>query len=387
MRFVPFLLITAVTAAPWPAAAGSPELLELTLDEVTLQGKVVARNRNFCWLMTPDGQLKRLERRDIQQIEPAGERFRGLTIIDMRNALRKEFDRSFEIETTQHYVVCAPEGKAEPFAEVFETIYRRFTVYFAARGFRLSRPEFPLVAIVFPDYKSFREHSKTVGVNARPGLKGYYLPASNRVILYDSSRNTAAGRTDQTGETPPEFRFPLSASGFPFPPAAYARIEGNLQATLIHEATHQMAFNTGLHTRIGENPIWVIEGLALSFESPGIRNRSRSYREKKINPARLAHFREFVKKRREEKSLAEFIQRDDMFRRDPYDAYGQAWALSYYLIETRSARYTRYLKKIAGRDPLEPYTAEERLDDFTDTFGRNLDLFEATWLRYFKRME
>ena len=35
---------------------------------------------------------------------------------------------------------------------------------------------------------------------------------------------------------------------------------GTLHSTIVHETTHQVAFNTGLHSRIGQTPKWVIEG-------------------------------------------------------------------------------------------------------------------------------
>ena len=44
--------------------------------------------------------------------------------------------------------------------------------------------------------------------------------------------------------------------------------------TVIHEATHQIAFNCGLHTRYADNPLWLTEGMALYFETPDLRSRS-----------------------------------------------------------------------------------------------------------------
>jgi hypothetical protein len=113
---------------------------------------------------------------------------------------------------------------------------RHVHVYFAARGFAIREPEFPLVAVVFPDREKFAEYCRSEKVNPAAGLMGYYLQSSNRVALYDTAST------------------------------------GDLDGTIIHEAVHQVAFNLGLHRRIGDNPLWVVEGLATTFEPENFRS-------------------------------------------------------------------------------------------------------------------
>ena len=366
------VFVVLLFAASAESFAAKPKLLELKLDNETVQGKIIAHNQNLCWLMERDGNLRQIELRNVTEFRTLSNGFRRMKVSEFRKQLRREYKKPYEIKSTQHYVVCATQGKAKPYAQLFETIYRTFTVHISARGFRISKPDFPLVAIVFPDFKSFREYSRKVGVRAFPGLKGYYLPTTNRVALYDDGHEEAAY----------EFN-PLPRRSLHW----HARIKGNLNETLIHEATHQVAFNVGLHSRIGKSPVWVVEGLALIFEAPGIRNRSHDEPKSRINPYRFLSFKEFVKKRRKQKSLADFIKSDTLFARSILDAYAQAWALSFYLIETRPAKYMNYLKTIAKRDPLKPYTPEERLSDFTNIFGDDLDMFETALLRYTDRLQ
>jgi hypothetical protein len=38
--------------------------------------------------------------------------------------------------------------------------------------------------------------------------------------------------------------------------------------TIIHEATHQTAFNVGVHRRFAAEPRWLVEGLATMFKPP-----------------------------------------------------------------------------------------------------------------------
>ena len=43
-------------------------------------------------------------------------------------------------------------------------------------------------------------------------------------------------------------------------------------STIVHEATHQIAFNCGLHTRLSDCPRWFSEGIAMYFETPDLRS-------------------------------------------------------------------------------------------------------------------
>lgn len=245
-----FAFVVILSAASSDLFAAKPKLLEFKLDGETVQGKMIAHNQNLCWLMERDGNLRQIELRNVTEFRTLSNGFRRMKVAELRKQLRREFKKPYEIKSTQHYVVCATQGKAKQYAQLFETIYRTFIVHMSARGFRISKPDFLLVAIVFPNFKSFREYSRKVGVRAFPGLKGYYLPMTNRVALYDDGNEDVAY----------EFH-PLPRRSLHW----YARIKGNLKETLIHEATHQVAFNVGLHSRIGESPVWVVEGLAIIF--------------------------------------------------------------------------------------------------------------------------
>ncbi|NOX55386.1 MAG: DUF1570 domain-containing protein [Planctomycetes bacterium] len=164
-------------------------------------------------------------------------------------------------------------------------------------------------------------------------------------------------------------------------------VRGEVYDTLIHEATHQFAFNMGLHSRIGQNPKWVVEGLATVLEvaGPARTKLSRSVRGR-INRERFLWFRNYARTRRPDRSLAQFLRNDRMFDTAVLDAYSQAWALSFYLMETRPRRYMDYLKAVARRNPLRSYTPEERVRDFQKAFGENLDRLEADFLRFVDRL-
>lgn len=393
-----------ILANPSQAGAAGLAVVELKTGTTAYQGKIVARNKHLCWLLDRDGQLNAVELKSVTAFREVSPRFRPLSFSDLRDKLLREFGRGYEVATTRHYLVCATGGKAAKYAELFEHIYRTFHLHFAVRGFTINEPEFPLIAIVFPERESFAAYCRRDGVNATQGLAGYYLRTSNRVALFDPGTEALSSRAKPLrlpagviGMGLPEPNQPRAdllrfAKGFGGPGGGshanvFARVEGSLRDTIIHEATHQVAFNTGLHGRVGENPQWIVEGLATVFEAPGVRDTSTgSSPESRLNRERFLWFRNFAKKRRESKSLAKFISGDNLFQSATLDAYSQAWALTFYLIETRPREYAGYLKSIASRDPVYRYTEKERLEDFQKAFGQNIDLLEANFLRHLERM-
>jgi hypothetical protein len=158
--------------------------------------------------------------------------------------------------------------------------------------------------------------------------------------------------------------------------------------TIIHETTHQVAFNVGLHSRIGQTPKWIAEGLATTFEVPAIRQRTgRRGSISRANRGRLLRFQNYVKHRHQKKSLAAFIASDAMFQTNTLDAYSQGWALTFFLLETRSRKYANYLKVIAAREPLKPYTSKQRIADFKKAFGNNLPRLEIDLIRFINRLK
>jgi hypothetical protein len=79
---------------------------------------------------------------------------------------------------------------------------------------------------------------------------------------------------------------------------------------------------------------------------------------------------------------------DEPFRRpdQAVDAYARAWALTFYLAQTRKAAFVAYLRGIARKEPLADDSPAERLRDFTDAFGATPAALEEPMLRYLARL-
>ena len=324
----------------------------------TLEGRQLYKTPQELGLLTRDGQWWRLKVDAFTQVRQISPRFRPLSDTAMRSRLTAEFDRSYEVTGTGHFLVVHPRGEARQWADQFEQLYRNFVHYFSVRGLKLSKPEFPLVAIVWRDRDAFLKAGAREGAKLPSGAVGYYSQRTNRIMLYNQS---ASHKT-------PSFRSPT-------------------MATVIHEATHQSAYNTGVHNRFGSTPRWVAEGLGTMFESPGVWDSHDHPRQKdRIDPKRLAHFRQY-KKRRQPGTMAQLVSSDRMFQQDIEGAYAESWALTLYLVETQPQRYCQFLKRTASQPDFRAYGGGQRLADFQAVFRQDLRLLDAQFLRYMDRLK
>jgi hypothetical protein len=90
---------------------------------------------------------------------------------------------------------------------------------------------------------------------------------------------------------------------------------------------------------------------------------------------------------RPEGFLETFIRDDKAFSTQMGNAYAQAWALSFWLIETRPREYAKFLQKMASPEVARQLTPESRVKLFKESFGDNLILLDAELLRYYARIK
>jgi len=341
-----------------PISAPAAEFMfRADVEGQTIEGRPLAWDAKFMRLLARDGQLHEFNPKLAENAVKTGPRFVGYTVAEMKKALVAEFGKQFDVTATQHYVVVHPSGGDE-WAGRFEDLYNRFGHYFRVRGFEIEAPPYPLVAVVHRNRAEYLRAATAGGKPMHPNTLGHYEFGSNRVFLFDA--NAKNGSPEWTEN----------------------------EATIIHEATHQMAFNTGVHRRFTLPPRWLVEGLATMFEAPGVWSERYDHtRADRVNRGRLIGFHDYVAKRRQPGSLARLLATDDAFRSDPDGAYAEAWALSFYLCETQPRLYANYLARTADRPAFSDYSAVERMADFQSFFGSDPKLFEAKFLRYMQGVE
>jgi hypothetical protein len=348
-----FLLVSTVLFSTLDAwAQGPAQFMMLThVGGEQLEGQPLTWNDEHMALMGRDGKLYEFHPKAAQGSKKTGTHFHGYSVLEMRERLRGEFDKSFDLSHSQHFVVAHPRGEWSVWADRLEALYRSFTHYMSVRGFDVDEPSVPLVAIVFRNKGDYYEHARASGTPLQEGTLGHYDPASNRIFLYDAGLETDEDWT--------------------------ASID-----TIIHEATHQTAYNVGIHRRFAEQPRWLVEGLAMMFEAKGLWDAKSSHtRKDRLNRGRLDDFR-YMLKGRSANTIPNMIASDKSFKADPAAAYAEAWTLSFFLCETRPREYCDYLAKVGSRKAFSEYSPKKRLQDFARYFGSDFKQLDADLVRF-----
>jgi hypothetical protein len=257
-----------------------------------------------------------------------------------------------------------------------ERLRRAFVNYWDRAGMELVSPEFPLVAVIFADQESYRQYSQRELGDASGSIVGYYSLETNRVTMYDLTGVQALLQAGNRRTTAADINRML----------AQPRAEP-LVATVVHEATHQIAFNCGMHARFADIPLWVSEGVALFFETPDL-SSSRGWRGiGAVNRSRLATFRQNAANGRLGK--IESLIDDDKRMRDlngGVDAYAEAWAMVYYLMRRNPKEFADYLAELSTKTPMLWDKPPARRADFTRHLGE-IDQFQADYLQFMQNVQ
>lgn len=346
-------LAMLAATSPKTVTAAPPEfMVELRLDGRSIEGMPLSADARRVRLLARDGRLWEFPPEKARDYRQTASAFQSYSISEFRAALLRELGEGFEVSGAGNYLVAHPRGRRDQWAPRFEELYRSFVHYFGVRGMRIAPPRFPLIAIVCRGRDEFQRYSaRRYGDSS--GVMGYYSIETNRIVLYDMG-----GKADS-----PDWRL-------------------NAQV-VIHEATHQTAFNTGVHNRFAPPPLWVAEGLATMFETPGVYDARRHPRlEDRVHAERLAAFRRLARPGHRPERLRAMIAADEVFRTQPEATYAEAWALSFLLVETRPRQYVEYLARTAAREPFVAVSASDRLGDFVEMFGDDWAMLEARLLRF-----
>ncbi|HVX60097.1 MAG TPA: DUF1570 domain-containing protein [Pirellulales bacterium] len=371
-----FALLLAV---PGVADAVEHVVLKREGREISIAGRLlVTAEDNGMLVLTPDGRLWSVLPEEIVEHSNDGKPMTPLSSDELGEQLLKELPAGFETYATQHYLICYNTSRvyAHWCGALFERLYKAFTNFWSRKGFELHEPEFPLVAMVFADRQSYDAFSRRELGDGAPAVIGYYNLRSNQMTMYDLTGLEALRSPGNRRGSPKQISQML------------ARPEAErMVATVIHEATHQIAFNCGLQTRFADIPLWISEGIAIYFETPDLGRSNGWSTVGAVNRGRLAGFRDYLSRGRPADSLVTLISSHERLR-DPRrnaDAYAEAWALNFFLIRQREKQYLAYLKMLSEKDPLLPDDPETRLLEFNQAFG-NLEQLDAEFLRHMSKV-
>ena len=328
-----------VAARTKPTSPNSPPLLQLKTHASEFFGLPIQWGTSEAVLLETSGRVRFVSQSDIASHQVLDRAFKPLSTLEASQSLQRELGPTFEVLVQGPYVVAAPKGQAARWRDRFQVLLAGYTRYFEVRGWPLRNPDFPLVAIVQPNRNAFQRFVATENARMPSNVVGSYFPGSNRCVLYQLD----------------------SAVGVDW---------SETEATIVHEAVHQLAFNTGVHERLAENPLWLVEGFATMFEQPAVYDPrvNRSNTESRMLSSKVQQIQPLLREPGAlESRLTSLIQSDRMFQQDPLASYGLGWALTFYLSERMPNEFANYLKMQRDRG-VRKYTEAARRSDFQKAF-------------------
>jgi len=331
-------------------------------------GLLVLAQDGVIWMVQPDEIVARTSD-DLP--------FHPLSADEMSQRILGELPHGFEVRRTSHYLIFYNTSRdyAAWCGSLFERLYLGFTNFWTRRGFALKTPDWPLVAVIFADQRSYQEYARAELRDSVGAVIGYFSLKTNRMTMFDLTGTAGAGRVGRGGSAAQINRILAQ-------PDAERTV-----ATVVHEATHQIAYNCGLHTRFSDCPLWFSEGIAVYFETPDLSSAKGWKSIGAINPARLSRFQEYAQ-RRPTDSLESLVGNDRRLR-DPQqglDAYAEAWALTYFLLNQRPKQYMAYLQMLSAKPPMQWDDPQTRLREFRQAFGDDLKKLDTDFTRYMLRL-
>jgi hypothetical protein len=153
---------------------------------------------------------------------------------------RKAAMEGFDESEKGHYLGIgdAPKKFREEALAICEIVAAEFFKHFSGKGFELTWPKEKLIVVILMGPKSY---AKFEGVFIDDAIGGHFDLEENRLVMFDS-RGPGANPKEEIKEQ-----------------------DNTLK--LVHEAAHQLTFNTGLLNLKADIPLAISEGLATYCET------------------------------------------------------------------------------------------------------------------------
>jgi len=282
----------------------------------------------------------------------------------VRERLERDFGEGFSIHETEHWLIAhsTTDERARLVGESLERVRAEFVRTFEGIGFEIEEQDGPLVFVVYGDRESFDEYMRKRVRPVEITGSGLYSPRTNRVsIIVPRSRRRS--------------------------------VESSLINLVVHEGTHQIAFNLGVLNRRESYPPWFGEGLATTFETRSLDGAfgplTDSVSRRLAASATIAAegrgmaLEDLIALQRPTES--EDPEERQLSRAGNRAIYGQGASLVTYLIRERPEQMKAYIDAIERlprfRDPGSLWR-----DAFEAAFG-DVDEFEQEWKAWLTRLD
>lgn len=270
-------------------------------------------------------------------------------------------------------------------------------------GVSVIPPEHKLIVVLFAQHGAYRAFASTHDRVDAEWVAGYYAGLSNRAVFFedasgptflrasadldeaerrvrqlrDEATNARRARQTDRARALADQADRAAAELFAERERLRELVAGTTTAKTVHEAVHLLAFNTGVQSRAVEQPFWLTEGLATSFETDtphAAFGPDRAGDARSEGLARAISAGALV-------PLAELVSRADAPAASPSTteaAYAQARSLFVYLHRTARQSLAGYIDDLLNEPPGRMTDARRR-ELFERRFG-DADRVERRWL-------
>ena len=350
--------------------------------EQTEEGRVIHEAPEGIAFESRDGQYFVITSKNLLSRKSDEAPFVPYTKTEMIERLQKEFppDKGFYyLDTHDPFIIVYTTSKpfANWYGNLLKKLHEQYVLHWTRLGVKLTQPEFLMVAIVLSNEERFRQYAKQDSVPLLKEQCAYYHKSTNRIAMYDMSGQQALREGIQRRANAADIQ------GFLRQPDSYNNIR-----SVIHEAVHQVGFNTGMHPRFTPNPIWLCESLAVFHEVPDPKNRIGWTLGPHINRDRLEQLKRYLGKPQQESPIRKMIRDDNLFKQPDtaLDHYALAWGLTYYLVKKRPKELAAYLAILQEKTLNSDDDAAIRLQEFESCFGDDWKTFDKECFNFLRRL-
>jgi hypothetical protein len=334
-----------------------------------------------------------------------------------QNELTKFVNRpQMKFEISKHFVLMydtpdkAEKGRKPHHKEridLLEKVYDSFLLTFFSRGVPLEIPKEKLKVVLFNQHQDYLDFSVRLDpflINAagfythEPNTSFFFVQGTNaiyeaitktqkqvRKIADDLKKKKDPGLAIKVGNAVLAGKDIIRFSKTLDVLLDIAK-DGQDVSVVSHECTHQLAANTGLFPRHLHVPRWVHEGLAAYFESPSDGAWSGIGA---VNEERIMFYRALEPDRQH--SSIDFIVGDQIFDYagsigSILHGYGQAWALTHFLIEKHLDQFIRYYKEM-GEMPSDVRLNPQLLNTLFERVFPDKVALDLEWRGYMRGLK
>ncbi len=287
--------------------------------------------------------------------------------------------------------------------DLLEKVYESFLFKFYSKGINLEIPKERLMVVLFDEEKQFRNYAEMLSPQLSMAA-GFWSQMDNIAVFYDHGGTEEFKILQRLNRQLQEQKETIqrgARAGDKYVAAAdivrradalnalFKMWQENEDISVVsHECTHQMAGNTSLLPRHVMVPSWVHEGLATYFECPKDATWSGIGA---VNKTRLEWYRWLVENQKEYSTLDQIVT-DQIFdlttnHAGKLHAYGQAWALTHFMLEQHTTEMLAFYDKLGKMPPDVVFSPETLNKTFDEVVKIDRDKLTREWRDYMDELK